>query len=248
MSGYPRIMDTLTCHWPVERPADQKPSDDVAECLKREWLYSADVGNGWARIGLTPAGVVARDNFLASTVPTLPAPPEPESVALDPIWIFEAIAVGKAEILADIATGTVPATVASFSELHDYVDANGYGGLFDRPICGEVGLAEANKVIEALNAWLVAGRPGEKLTHVELPVGTRVLFAADVERFPFFIISRGVTATVTDSREGVVWMHVDQRVEGLSDNPEWEGDFQWDEAAWDEGDAPFVITSKGAGR
>lgn len=34
----------------------------------------------------------------------------------------------KTEILADMASGLVPKTVASFSELHDYVDANEYGG------------------------------------------------------------------------------------------------------------------------
>ena len=39
----------------------------------------------------------------------------------------------KAEILAEVASGTVPSTCASFSELHDYVDANVYGGAFERP-------------------------------------------------------------------------------------------------------------------
>lgn len=34
----------------------------------------------------------------------------------------------KTEILADIASGSVPKSVSSFSELHDYVDANEYGG------------------------------------------------------------------------------------------------------------------------
>jgi len=37
----------------------------------------------------------------------------------------------KAEIQADIVAGIVPATVSSFSELHDYVDANCYGGFCD---------------------------------------------------------------------------------------------------------------------
>lgn len=32
-----------------------------------------------------------------------------------------------AEIRQDVACGIVPATVASFSELHDHVDANDYG-------------------------------------------------------------------------------------------------------------------------
>ncbi len=43
----------------------------------------------------------------------------------------EAIKRAKQEILADVADGTVPASCASFGELHDYVDANGYGGAFD---------------------------------------------------------------------------------------------------------------------
>ena len=34
----------------------------------------------------------------------------------------------KQEILEDVRLGRVPRTVASFSELHDYVDANCYGG------------------------------------------------------------------------------------------------------------------------
>ena len=34
----------------------------------------------------------------------------------------------KHEILADVKLGKVPATVKAFSELHDYVDANEYGG------------------------------------------------------------------------------------------------------------------------
>jgi len=37
----------------------------------------------------------------------------------------------KREIDADISDGVIPATVASFAELHDYVDANGYGLSFE---------------------------------------------------------------------------------------------------------------------
>lgn len=35
----------------------------------------------------------------------------------------------KQEILADIQAGVVPASVSSFAQLHDYVDANCYGGV-----------------------------------------------------------------------------------------------------------------------
>lgn len=38
----------------------------------------------------------------------------------------------KGEILCDIAAGRVAADVRSFSELHDHVDANCYGGFCDQ--------------------------------------------------------------------------------------------------------------------
>jgi len=37
----------------------------------------------------------------------------------------------KREITADITAGIVPVDVPDFSALHDHVDANGYGGLFE---------------------------------------------------------------------------------------------------------------------
>jgi hypothetical protein len=67
------------------------------------------------------------------------------------------VEVAKAEILADVARGVVPADVPSFAELHDHVDANEYGGgteSFD-------GSAEAcafwNRVHDTLDAWIKAG-------------------------------------------------------------------------------------------
>ena len=68
----------------------------------------------------------------------------------------------KAEILADIASGVVPATVADYSELHDSVDANGYGGAFE---CWTEGVGDGfwrfwNRAQDAADRWLRAGRPG----------------------------------------------------------------------------------------
>lgn len=37
----------------------------------------------------------------------------------------------KSEILSDMINGIVPSTVASFSTLHNYVDANCYGSFCD---------------------------------------------------------------------------------------------------------------------
>jgi len=41
--------------------------------------------------------------------------------------IDRAVAMGKIEIHADIFHGVIPKTIKSFTELHDFVDANEYG-------------------------------------------------------------------------------------------------------------------------
>lgn len=72
-----------------------------------------------------------------------------------------AIQLGKEEITDDIEHGVVPATVGSFSELHDYVDANLYGGL-----CDAVGdgfewaddIDACNEVQNALDSWIKNGK------------------------------------------------------------------------------------------
>lgn len=66
------------------------------------------------------------------------------------IIIFVAVERAKVEILADIRAGIVPTTVTSFSDLHDYVDANEYGGMTDIP----VNLNLANPIQDALDAWI----------------------------------------------------------------------------------------------
>jgi len=75
-----------------------------------------------------------------------------------------AIERSKAEILEDMSSGIVPTTVSSFSELHDYVDANVYGGFCDEPSQTPQGgnywwpdglrTDEANAVQNAIDAWL----------------------------------------------------------------------------------------------
>lgn len=39
----------------------------------------------------------------------------------------KSIEIGKSQILDDISKGLVPASIKSFEELHQYVDANMYG-------------------------------------------------------------------------------------------------------------------------
>lgn len=82
----------------------------------------------------------------------------------------------KAEVLADLGVAVssrgdvMPTTVSSFAELHDYVDANTYGGmcsgLYDL-LCSDVNDVAANdawmshcdEAIDIVDAWLRAGRP-----------------------------------------------------------------------------------------
>lgn len=87
----------------------------------------------------------------------------------------EVVAQIKAEILEDIAAGRVPADVKSFGDLHDYRDANCYGGFCDDAVADEMiahfggrpeheGMPDAmiefiNEVQEEIHTWLAAGRP-----------------------------------------------------------------------------------------
>lgn len=78
--------------------------------------------------------------------------------------VADAIARGKREITEDILAGRVPATVTTFGELHDFVDANEYGGLCEEgPIewidwDDEVPADRGAKVQNALHEWLGSGR------------------------------------------------------------------------------------------
>jgi hypothetical protein len=66
------------------------------------------------------------------------------------------------------------------------------------------------------------------------PVGTKVQFVEDVERYPHFTIPAGVTGVVVHGTNEGIGVRVDQVVEGLTDNAEWEGVFLWDAGTWDD--------------
>lgn len=102
-----------------------------------------------------------------------------------------AVERAKSEILADIASGRVPASVATFSELHDHVDANEYGGLCESPWCPEDWDAETDaerdarqdagsRVQGAVAAWMLSGghmppppTPASPIDHLSLERGTQ---------------------------------------------------------------------------
>jgi len=70
--------------------------------------------------------------------------------------IDAAVAQSKQEILADMASGTVPTEVRTFSALHDYVDANVYGGLCDDG--ASFTIEQANEIQSRVDEWLRSRR------------------------------------------------------------------------------------------
>lgn len=69
----------------------------------------------------------------------------------------------KSEILYDMAVGRVPRTVKSFSELHDHVDANEYGGFCEDGYEMSEGCEFENAAQDTVHVWLAAVE--------ELPLG-----------------------------------------------------------------------------
>lgn len=63
----------------------------------------------------------------------------------------------KQEIIEDAKEGCIPRDAASFSKLHDYVDANGYGGAFEDDAHDVEDVAFWNEVQAGVDSWLQAG-------------------------------------------------------------------------------------------
>lgn len=64
---------------------------------------------------------------------------------------------GRKEILADVRACIVPATVGSFADLHDYTDANKYGGAFEDSAHDADDADFWNAVQDHLNKWIESG-------------------------------------------------------------------------------------------
>jgi hypothetical protein len=68
---------------------------------------------------------------------------------------------GKREITEDVKSGRVPSTVTSFGDLHDFVDANEYGGLCEEDLANSLSnddwVAVGNDVQDALDRWIKDG-------------------------------------------------------------------------------------------
>ena len=74
--------------------------------------------------------------------------------------IAAAIAKGKAELTIWAAEGDIPRDVGSFSDLHNYLDANGIGGCFDIWADNDdidVAAAIIGEVWAGLDTWIKTG-------------------------------------------------------------------------------------------
>lgn len=88
----------------------------------------------------------------------------------------------KQDIMRDIRRGDVPVNVATFARLHDYVDANGYGGLFEAKFLEDEDWAQKgpwmeniNAAQEIVNGWLAQGGVYEALAPSEPPSPTALV-------------------------------------------------------------------------
>jgi hypothetical protein len=88
-------------------------------------------------------------------------------VTIDREELAAVVARMKREVVADIRRGVVPASVRTFAELHDCVDANGYGGAFEawwEGCCGDDAFcAFWNAAQGAVDHWLRKGGHRAKL-------------------------------------------------------------------------------------
>lgn len=82
-----------------------------------------------------------------------------------------AVALTKKQIVEDVQKKVVPPTVRDFSHLHDFVDANEYGGLTDDEIAGsakfstgEEWISFCNGVADEVDAWIKSGALTEDRT------------------------------------------------------------------------------------
>jgi hypothetical protein len=82
-------------------------------------------------------------------------------------FIAQRIDRSKREIEADMQEGVLPSDVPDFSALHDYVDANEYGGLCEDFQCpevftddpeGDLWWAACNRIQDGVNDWLKSRR------------------------------------------------------------------------------------------
>jgi hypothetical protein len=155
----------------------------------------------------------------------------------------------RTEILADVdrVGGRVPATVRSFSQLHDLVDANKYGGLTDADCPFDAGSDADASIVNAATAlvdgWLARGglfREAQPLTRLRT-VADAIVTLYDLDQplaldYPGFIsIPERIVNDATDGSD-YVWCV------GVGSQPgEWTGQLMTADGAQQVGNMAFVV-------
>jgi hypothetical protein len=79
--------------------------------------------------------------------------------------IEDTIALAKRQVIEDVHAGYVPFNVASFSQLHDYRDANYYGNAFELGFDGSDECVNYwNAVQDAVDSWIKSGELKRAIT------------------------------------------------------------------------------------
>lgn len=140
-----------------------------------------------------------------------------------------AIKRAKTEILNDIETGRVPATVTRFAELHDHVDANEYGGLCERDVDIDSLVGFGNELQRQVDLWLRAGRPdstnkcavqipGVVIAHYEGGAVTEIEFWPHASNAGYFgpaaQLSDGNTDLDIEETDGPFWTAMQTYIAG----------------------------------
>ncbi len=71
--------------------------------------------------------------------------------------VVDRVKMAKKSIRKDVKSGIVPRTIESFSDLHEYVDANKYGGFLEQDYEMTENFELENRVQEQVNDWIVKG-------------------------------------------------------------------------------------------
>jgi len=73
---------------------------------------------------------------------------------MESIQFTAVLSQAKKEILHDIEIGVIPKKITSFSELHDFVDANWYGGFCAEGYENTENFEFENSIQNALDSWI----------------------------------------------------------------------------------------------
>lgn len=119
--------------------------------------------------------------------------------------------LGKAAIRRDVEAGRVPPTASSFAQLHDYVDANGYGGAFLNGAHPVEDTDFWNRVQDELDKWIKSG--GDALFELRFKEHGAIVFPRWLQRLGFEDRSYrndfagAATRPVDEDRDLTVWVY-----------------------------------------